>query len=175
MFSLSSHWICQNYEISTGSIWRFGSCGQYLRSLNVMHSLTDSFCHQLLCASWSGWAVCPGRPVCRWAQLFYTGFISLHQDTLNSSLFEVIMTCSTCLDIFLHHFPSAIPKRPNMQEQQFSKGHCCFTQHVVHWPSVYLCLCACGKNIMYKTENNTCAVGKSLMRNSLVRGCLFLY
>lgn len=68
------------------------------------------------------------------------------------------------------HIPSAWTLRRDQTCRSGRRGlvrvTAVLTQHAVHWP---LCVSA----LMYKTENNTRALGKSLMRNNLVGGCFF--
>lgn len=73
------------------------------------------------------------------------------------------------------HIPSAWTFRRDQTCRSGRRGlvrvTAVLTQHGVHWPHVYLRWCARRANITYKTENNTLALGKSLMRNNLVGGC----
>lgn len=105
--------------------------------------------------------------------------LSVHQKSPWSALlWQLLWHSVQVLRCFLsaRHIPSAWTFRRDQEEQQeeVSKGHCC---SYTTFSSLTLCIavlmCLQGKHNI-QTQNNSPAVGKSVLRNNLVGGCFFL-
>lgn len=154
-----------------------------MKKLNVMSTVLKwkkyPFCDFVSSTScvYAETSVCRSKYCC--PGLFFTECISSPHVTMICSVLAVIMTFCTGLKVFSlsssHSICVDIQKRPNMQEQQeeVSKGHCC---SYTTFSSLTLCvavlMCLQGKHNT-QTQNNSPAVGKSVLRNNLVGGCFF--